>query len=369
MSAHFSAIKKAFATAISLVSLIGCTSGSYTIECTFDDSFDGNKLLLYNLEADDFKSSAIDSAIIVSGKAFFSGKVEKEALCMLLCENGEYLNLILEKGYIVVSIASDHEHFVLGGTPLNNALAAYELQTDSINNAFADRYDEVFNNQSISNDDRTEQINILIDDFSRQSVERAQKTIAANRNNPLGQYAFWMDIAYNSRLSKAQYDKYLAEAGEYIASFPQIAMQTKRIAAADRTSAGSPFADVQFNDTTKLSDFLSDTRYTLVEVWTTNNSDCYRNTYFMRSIRKRYSPDELGMVSILTEALPNYEADSEEARAEWACAVDTKRSMRDVYGFQALPFMMLIAPDGTIVGRNIRSEALDLWIRTELKKE
>lgn len=344
--------------------LTSCANDEYTITCEIGSNTKGENVVIYKYDENSRSSSPIDTAFVIDGKAVFEGIINKDELCLVVYD-GVYINFILESGTINIDFNSQS----IGGTYYNDILSLYQSESDSIQNVFAKQYDDIAYNVDLSRDERTERLSLLFNEYCYKTIEHAEKIIANNKNNSIGRYAFWMDIAYNQNVNYNIYKKYLSTAGDYIASFGPIKMQTLRFEALKKTEIGEKFTNIKFNDTISISNFVGNGKYTLFEVWTTNNEQCSNNLQYINRVFENFDSQKISIVSVACDDnIKNLQNAINQRATTWTNVIDEKSSIIDVYGISSLPFVMIISPDSTIVARGLRDNAIEHWLKAEFDK-
>ncbi|MBP3227528.1 MAG: AhpC/TSA family protein [Bacteroidaceae bacterium] len=133
-----------------------------------------------------------------------------------------------------------------------------------------------------------------------------------------------------------------------------------------RTQTGAKFADFEMADTTgamrKLSEFVGRGTYVLLDFWATWCGPCMRELPNVKALYDQYHAKGFDIVGI------SFDQDGEAWRnvikrrqMNWTHLSDLqgwKSLPVEFYGVRAIPFTMLISPDGTILETGLTGEAL-----------
>ena len=109
----------------------------------------------------------------------------------------------------------------------------------------------------------------------------------------------------------------------------------------------------------KLSQYVHPDRYTLVDFWASWCGPCRREIPVIREVWEKYRGDKFEVLGV---AVWDKREDTLKAAAdlgiEWAQILDAQGVPTDLYGINGIPHIILFGPDGTIVARGLRGDAL-----------
>ncbi len=156
------------------------------------------------------------------------------------------------------------------------------------------------------------------------------------------------------------------------------------IEATEATSEGKMFTDFTVNSVVgmtrsippqlkygevKLSDYVGKGKYVIVDFWASWCGPCKAEMPNLRNVYEKYHGDQFDMVSVAvwdkTEA--SLKA-AEELGMTWNHIVNAGNVPTDLYGIQGIPHIILFGPDGTILKRDLRGEAIGEEIAKYIEK-
>lgn len=137
------------------------------------------------------------------------------------------------------------------------------------------------------------------------------------------------------------------------------------------TAEGSKFVDFTIEDSdgksVSFSDYVGKGNYVLVDFWASWCGPCKKEIPNIKSIYEKYSDKGLTVLSIAV--WDNPEATKKEALEHgivWDQIINAQNIPTDLYGIQGIPQIMLFAPDGTILKKNLRGEEIEEEIKKYL---
>lgn len=175
---------------------------------------------------------------------------------------------------------------------------------------------------------------------------------------------------YSSEDFFKQYDKLSGEAKNY----PGLQTAYKAFEALRNTSEGKMFTDFTIEngglkgEKVKFSDYVGKGKYTLVDFWATWCGPCKREIPNVGNIYKEFG-DKITVLSVAVwDKRAATEKFIEKNDMPWNHIIDAQQIPTDIYGIQGIPQIMLFAPDGTIVKRDLRGEEIRKVLENVLGK-
>ena len=319
-------------------------SGNYSLSVTFPAEAEADDYMAYIVDVDN--GAKIDSVIVADNKALFSGKIDKPVLARVMLENDRVGTFILEPADIVFDPATKEAK---GG--------ALNAKMDDINKKFGE---VVSRFRSLPRDSTFEaKAEALQAEYEKLNADALKE----NADNPIGYYLF---INMAGSLDEPQLDEALKQYPQF-ASSQKVAGFKKMFAQRRETSVGQPYKDfaVTFEGkTTKLSEMLKKGRYTLVDFWASWCGPCRAETPILAEVYNQYKDKGFQVLGVATWDQPKDTKKAiEDLKITWPQILNAQNTPSELYGFNGIPHIILFGPDGTIVARDLRGDALKAKVK------
>lgn len=189
-----------------------------------------------------------------------------------------------------------------------------------------------------------------------------EKTIEENSDNMIATYL----LAENYPVMKHSSLRRLMKEGAAALAHPMAVPARRYYEGQKLRQPGRRFADAVMEDTLGVSHRLSDIagkgRYTLLHFWSTDSWWSRRELGHIKQVDRQYADRGLDAVSIsLNHDLKDWKKYVTAKGFKWRQMTAPRLWESDIvkaYGVTALPEMVLIGPDGTIVAEDIRGDEL-----------
>jgi len=141
----------------------------------------------------------------------------------------------------------------------------------------------------------------------------------------------------------------------------------KRLEAVLATAEGKMFQDFTVvqdpddpeNSTVKFSDVIGKGKYVLVNFWGTWNEACRNEIPYLREVYDKYKGDDFDVLGVAVNDNPDYSKIAVmEDDMHWPQIFNSELAASNAYGLQDVPYTILFGPDGTILKRDLRGEAI-----------
>ena len=134
-----------------------------------------------------------------------------------------------------------------------------------------------------------------------------------------------------------------------------------------RTEVGNPVIDLTLNDVTdepvSLGDVCSQSKWVLIDFWATWCEPCVHEMALLREMYAKYAIQGFEICSISLDSniarWREFIAKNEMLWINLRDHIDGEQTpATEIYGLQSIPANFLVAPDGTIIARNLFGDSL-----------
>lgn len=344
-------MKKILFYSSALLALAACTSTpstDYTVEWDASSQNDGKVAYIYDF---DDREQKLDSTIINQGKAVFNGVVDAPRIAQLYIEGKRKATFILEAGNITIDSIG-----TAAGSPLNVAFEAFNATSDSLRKeymALAAQKDTTLLPQ--------------MEAIQNQYTTLEESTAENNIGNPIGYYLF-LQKAYE--FQPEELDSAVA-ADTTLLKYKRVQKLVEGIERKRATSEGNVFTDFEIEydgKVQKLSDYVGKGDYAIVDFWASWCGPCMREAETLKTIYKKWGGKGLEIVGVAVWDEPaNTLKAIEDKGLVWKHIINGQSKPTDLYGISGIPCIVIVDPEGNIIGRDIRGEELVKFIDEKLE--
>lgn len=207
-------------------------------------------------------------------------------------------------------------------------------------------------------------------EFQPQLEEVDRDLFNANKNNVLGVAAL-LSIADNGADAATQ-EELIAQLDPALLTNKLVVKQKEYLDILKKTSEGEMFTDFtidQGDGTSKsLSDFVGKGKYVLVDFWASWCGPCRGEIPNLAKVYKKYKGDKFELVSVAVwEDIEASKKGIEELNMVWPQIINGQSIPTELYGIKGIPQIILFGPDGKIIKRDLRGEAINEMLAELIK--
>lgn len=326
-------MKNLFASMALAVSVSAFAQVPYKVTVPVPDQADGAIAYMINYDT----GEKMDSTEVKAQKALFTGDIDLPVVVRFIADNTRYGTSILEQGGSTINQTTG-----MGvGTMLNDQLMEIIKELNGI----------AANIQQSQNE-------VAADSLYNLYLDTEEKYIIENIDSPIGYFLF-IDFANNL---PAQDLMDFVEANPSLKDYARVQQKVDGAKKILETSEGKPYKDfaVEYNGTTKrLSEYVGDGHYLLVDFWASWCGPCRREMSTIKELYAKYKDKGLQVLGVAVWDKPqDTEAAIKQLGITWPCIINSQTIATDIYGVMGIPCVLLIGPDGTILSRNKQGSAL-----------
>ena len=339
---------------------------SYTIKGTAGAQAEGNTIYL----VDQNSMAFADSCVVKDGLFKFEGTAQDQLLFELKYgqRSRHKVYVIVEPGSNVeVDIASQPAKVTDNGG-LTDKMIAVETAVATAGNAVNAKIREM-QAAGKSRDEIYAALNADIEAI----YAIYQKAIDDNADNMVGAYVMGM-VVNEFYPSLEKLDEAMSKV-KYADKVLRIRYEREGYLKAAATQAGKMFVDFSGfsvdGAVSKLSDYVGKGKYVLVDFWASWCGPCKGEIPNLIELQNRFGGDKFMVLGV------NVWDEEEKFKAaipaegitypQIYIPRDNKDNATDMYGIKGIPQIILFAPDGTIVQRDLRGSVMKALVEEKMK--
>ena len=339
------------------------TKDSYEIHLSIEGETNSHSVTLFHRV--DEEEVAIDSAVLIDGKATITGSLEglSKGYYIRIEDEPRTISFFLENATININAHIDSlRQAKASGSMLNDRYAALVESQAGIRVQMRPLFPQYKEAQTAGDTVKMEEIDSIYNGLEDELNEISVEFIGNNSNNILGPYqatrVYYNDSKVNEldsilsqfspELSESEYVKRLKSSLEKWAKL-KIGMEAPNFTQSDST-----------NTQVSLSDFRG--RYLLVDFWAAWCGPCRAENPNIVVAYNKYRDKGFEILGVSLD----------DDRAKWLAAIKKDglywNQVSDLngwqneasvgYGIRSIPYSVLIDPDGIIIGKNLRGAEL-----------
>lgn len=318
-----------------------------------------------------------DSVLVENGAfAFTSATVDETNLWHLISKDAQIQVPVIKEAGDFTLVQDETGRYVLSNTKdekgLNALYTQFNQEMDATLTPIAEKYRAKYQ-EAATQEGRSEEetarikgeLEALQQKYTETSNKIARSYYESNKDNAVGAAAF-MQLAFEE---DADFIAAYEDASSVVKDNEQLKKQYETLKTAQETSEGKSYkGDYTIEDgegtSAKLSDFMQEGKYLLVDFWASWCGPCRNAMPHLAGIAKEHANTITVLsVGVWEKEKAHNDKACEELEMTWNTIYDKDSKSVDEYGILGIPTLLLVSPEGTIVYRGHDPEAVDAKIK------
>ena len=339
---------------------------SYTITGKTDEASNGKTAYLIDLNTAD----ACATCVIENGTFKFKNNIEGEKIFEVNIDKNRRNKVVVlaAAGTEAVIDFTARPATVTDNGGYNDKLTAFGNTVMEAGNAINAKMDQMMNEGK-----SREEMNAALADEEKAYYDLYHKGISDNKDNVIGAYIVSM-TARQFYPTLETLDEAIATV-KYAGELASIKALRKSYEKAAATQAGKMFVDFTGytidGKASKLSDYVGKGKYVLVDFWASWCGPCKGEIPNLIELQNKFGGDKFMVLGVnVWDEETAFKAALEEEGITYPQIVvpqNNKDNATELYGIQGIPQIILFGPDGTIVQRDLRGQAMKDLVEEKMK--
>ena len=346
---------------------LSASAQSYTITGTAGAKAEGKKVYLINQDNMEYA----DSAVVANGAFKFEGTATDQLLFEINVNKNrrDRAYVIVQPGTQAVVDFTTRPAKATDNGGLTDKMAAVDNAVAVAGNAINEKIAQL----QAEGKSQTEMAEILNPEIEK-IYDIYRNAIAENKDNMVGAYVLGM-VASQFYPTLESLDEVMADV-KYANNIARIRMEREGHLKAAATQAGKMFVDFTGftvdGKSSKLSDYVGKGKYVLVDFWASWCGPCKGEIPNLVELQNKFGGKKFTVLGVnVWDEEAKFKAalvDEGITYPQIFVPQNNKDNATDLYGIKGIPQIILFAPDGTIVKRDLRGQAMKDLIEEKMSK-
>lgn len=340
------------------------TAQSYTVTGKIDAKYDGK--MLYLTEQNVF----VDSVVIADGTFKFERKADDQVIARIQIPGNRRVraDILAAPGAAVVVDMTVNPTSITDNGGFNDKLAAISAEVAKAGQAVNEKIQKL---QAEGKSGDELQAAVSADIEAVYAIYR--NAIEENKADVVGAYILGM-VAGDFYPTLGELDTMIGKV-KYASKNPAVMLEREGLLKAEATQPGMMFVDFAGftleGQPSRLSDYVGKGKYVLADFWASWCGPCKREIPNLIELQNKFGGDKFVVLGVnVWDEEDKFKAALVSEGITYPQIYiprDNKDNATELYGIKGIPQIILFAPDGTIVKRNLRGDAMKKLVEEQLK--
>ena len=338
------------------------SKNAYTINGSIDTVVDGWVYLQTRLEG---PLSTVDSVKLENSSFSFTGTIEFPALYYInIKETKSLVPFFLESSKVNLDINTKNiDKTTISGSESQQEYEAYLNMLDQYNIRLRENYSLYAKAQELGEFEKAQRFDSIIVDIDQQRSAFIKEYIQTNNNSAITPYLLYRNL-YNYELREL--NEVMSNLDTNLVASPYMAFLADHLKTLKRTDIGMLYVSFMMQDTTRekylpIIDLIGD-NYLLLDFWASWCRPCREENPNLVAVYNDYKDKGFDIMGVSLDR--DEDAWKKAIIADnltWHHVSDLlywENRAAKIYGIRSIPANVLIDPNGIIIAKNLRGEAL-----------
>ena len=247
---------------------------------------------------------------------------------------------------------------------------AFNAEIQAFEDSYRAQMQAIYADSTLTEFEKNDKATVLDEKLTKEYIDMNKVAFDKNKSNNIAVLA--LRNIY-SELENQELIDMAAELADSIQAKPVVQKIVKAAEQGIKTEEGKMFVDFTIEDSdgasVSLSDYVGKGKYVLVDFWASWCRPCKMEIPNIKAVYDEYKGKDFDVLSVAIWDQPQASIDTAKVyNVNWNEIVNGQSVPSDIYGIQSIPHIILFGPDGTIVKRNLRGEAIAEEVAKYVKK-